>query len=85
MSSFTDPSNLLQALPALTKPAGPVRVPSSESTGKIKTAKSRKRVNTAEKRASHNAVERQRREALNGRFLVRIACEHFRLVISASS
>lgn len=34
--------------------------------------KSRKRVNTAEKRASHNAVERQRREMLNGRFLVRI-------------
>jgi hypothetical protein len=32
--------------------------------------KSRKRVNTAEKRASHNAVERQRREMLNGRFLV---------------
>lgn len=36
---------------------------------KVKTAKSRKRVNTAEKRATHNAVERQRREALNGRFL----------------
>ena len=32
--------------------------------------KSRKRVNTAEKRASHNAVERQRRELLNTRFLV---------------
>lgn len=31
--------------------------------------KPRKRVNTAEKRASHNLVERQRREQLNGRFL----------------
>ncbi len=30
----------------------------------------RKRVNTAEKRASHNAVERQRRETLNSKFLV---------------
>jgi len=40
------------------------------SGSKVKTAKSRKRVNTAEKRATHNAVERQRREALNGRFLV---------------
>jgi hypothetical protein len=29
----------------------------------------RKRVNTAEKRASHNAVERQRRETLNSKFL----------------
>ncbi|KAF5393353.1 hypothetical protein D9757_000547 [Collybiopsis confluens] len=28
-----------------------------------------RRVNTAERRASHNAVERQRRETLNGRFL----------------
>lgn len=37
--------------------------------GKATKTKSRKRVNTAEKRASHNAVERQRREQLNGRFL----------------
>lgn len=37
---------------------------------KPKATKSRKRVNTAEKRATHNAIERQRREALNGRFLV---------------
>lgn len=39
-------------------------------TGKTLKPKSRKRVNTAEKRASHNAVERQRREMLNSRFLV---------------
>jgi hypothetical protein len=30
-----------------------------------------RRANTAERRATHNAVERQRRETLNGRFLVR--------------
>ena len=32
--------------------------------------KSSRRANTAERRATHNAVERQRRETLNGRFLV---------------
>lgn len=31
-----------------------------------------RRANTAERRATHNAVERQRRETLNGRFLVRL-------------
>jgi len=31
-----------------------------------------RRANTAERRATHNAVERQRRETLNGRFLVRV-------------
>lgn len=44
--------------------------------GKATKTKSRKRVNTAEKRASHNAVERQRREQLNGRFLVRLVALH---------
>ena len=33
--------------------------------------KPNRRANTAERRATHNAVERQRRETLNGRFLVR--------------
>ncbi|KIO20237.1 hypothetical protein M407DRAFT_81803 [Tulasnella calospora MUT 4182] len=33
--------------------------------------KTSRRANTAERRATHNAVERQRRETLNGRFLVR--------------
>jgi hypothetical protein len=42
----------------------------ANKTAKPTKSKSRKRVNTAEKRASHNAVERQRREMLNGRFLV---------------
>jgi len=32
--------------------------------------KSSRRANTAERRATHNAVERHRRETLNGRFLV---------------
>ncbi|KAJ3755424.1 hypothetical protein EV360DRAFT_25091, partial [Lentinula raphanica] len=31
--------------------------------------KSTRRVNTAERRATHNAVERARRETLNGKFL----------------
>jgi hypothetical protein len=38
----------------------------SAITGKRKTAR---RANTAERRATHNAVERARRETLNGRFL----------------
>ncbi|KAK7028642.1 BHLH domain-containing protein [Favolaschia claudopus] len=37
--------------------------------GAKRTAKATRRVNTAERRATHNAVERQRRETLNGRFL----------------
>jgi hypothetical protein len=32
--------------------------------------RSSRRANTAERRATHNAVERARRETLNGRFLV---------------
>ncbi|KAJ7629408.1 hypothetical protein DFH06DRAFT_1225611 [Mycena polygramma] len=40
------------------------------SAGGVKrTLKMKQRANTAERRASHNAVERQRREALNARFL----------------
>lgn len=38
--------------------------------GVKRTSKTTRRVNTAERRATHNAVERQRRETLNGRFLV---------------
>jgi len=37
--------------------------------GAKRSVKNTRRVNTAERRASHNQVERQRREALNGRFL----------------
>ncbi|KAJ7262767.1 hypothetical protein B0H12DRAFT_1069202 [Mycena haematopus] len=41
-----------------------------DSAGGVKrTLKMKQRANTAERRASHNAVERQRREALNARFL----------------
>ena len=36
------------------------------------TKRSSRRANTAERRATHNAVERLRRETLNGRFLVSI-------------
>ncbi|KAJ7326299.1 hypothetical protein DFH08DRAFT_336524 [Mycena albidolilacea] len=36
--------------------------------GVKRTAKPNRRANTAERRATHNAVERQRRETLNGRF-----------------
>jgi hypothetical protein len=39
--------------------------------GVKRTTKPSRRANTAERRATHNAVERQRRETLNGRFLVR--------------
>lgn len=43
---------------------------SSSTTAPAKPkSKPRKRVNTAEKRHQHNAVERQRRETLNGKFL----------------
>jgi len=40
----------------------------NSSSGVVKRKPSR-RANTAERRATHNAVERQRRETLNGRFL----------------
>ncbi|KAJ6617952.1 hypothetical protein B0H10DRAFT_1947937 [Mycena sp. CBHHK59/15] len=41
----------------------------SSAGGVKRTLKLKQRANTAERRASHNAVERQRREALNARFL----------------
>lgn len=46
---------------------------SLSAAGVKRTSKTTRRVNTAERRATHNAVERQRRETLNGRFLVRVA------------
>jgi hypothetical protein len=51
-----------------------LKSPSSASTASSATAaqekrKTSRRANTAERRATHNAVERQRRETLNGRFL----------------
>ncbi|KAF7313264.1 Macrophage erythroblast attacher isoform 1 [Mycena kentingensis (nom. inval.)] len=41
----------------------------SSAGGVKRTLKMKQRISTAERRASHNAVERQRREALNERFL----------------
>lgn len=45
-----------------------VSIPRAPGSGPMKP-KSRRRVNTAEKRVQHNAIERQRRETLNGKFL----------------
>ncbi|KAJ7099724.1 hypothetical protein C8R44DRAFT_747645 [Mycena epipterygia] len=42
---------------------------SATAGGVKRTTKPNRRANTAERRATHNAVERQRRETLNGRFL----------------
>jgi hypothetical protein len=44
--------------------------PSLSAGGAKRPSKTTRRINTAERRATHNAVERQRRENLNGRFLV---------------
>ncbi|KIM54780.1 hypothetical protein SCLCIDRAFT_64742, partial [Scleroderma citrinum Foug A] len=45
--------------------------------------KASRRANTAERRATHNAVERARRETLNGRFLVQpVRSEGFGIVLS---
>ncbi|KAJ3724445.1 hypothetical protein EV361DRAFT_1031652 [Lentinula raphanica] len=43
--------------------------PSPDNFAGGKKRKQNRRINTAERRATHNAVERQRRETLNGRFL----------------
>jgi hypothetical protein len=45
-----------------------IRQPANAAAAQMKRKPSR-RANTAERRATHNAVERQRRETLNGRFL----------------
>ena len=50
-------------------PSATNSLPSPLSSNQAKRKPSR-RANTAERRATHNAVERQRRETLNGRFLV---------------
>ncbi|PCH37680.1 hypothetical protein WOLCODRAFT_87539 [Wolfiporia cocos MD-104 SS10] len=46
-----------------------VTTPTSAVPGGGSKRKPSRRANTAERRATHNAVERQRRETLNGRFL----------------
>lgn len=62
--------------PNLTYSGSPTNLTTDHSTEtknvSTKTAtksKPRKRVNTAEKRHQHNAIERQRRETLNGKFI----------------
>nr|UBR88886.1 transcription factor bHLH3 [Ganoderma lucidum] len=65
-----EPDNSVQtlALPPPVDGAVPASSTSSTSTAQPKRKPSR-RANTAERRATHNAVERARRETLNGRFL----------------
>ena len=61
-----DPSN-----PQINPPSTPPTTLTTTLTTTLATKrKPSKRANTAERRATHNAVERQRRETLNGRFLV---------------
>ena len=71
------PSNL----PALALPASPEQLsnqaPQQSSASSQMKRKPSRRANTAERRATHNAVERQRRETLNGRFLV---CKTFHFI-----
>ena len=60
-----------------TSPVQTLNLPSSDANNASAPAAANKRkpsrrANTAERRATHNAVERQRRETLNGRFLVSI-------------
>ncbi|WWC60449.1 uncharacterized protein I303_103021 [Kwoniella dejecticola CBS 10117] len=61
--------------PSSTHSFAPIAAPtlptiSNKNTTTTKTkSKPRKRVNTAEKRSQHNAIERARRETLNGKFL----------------
>ena len=66
------PSNSVQtlALPPPAEGAAPAQSTSPNNAAQPKRKPSR-RANTAERRATHNAVERARRETLNGRFLVR--------------
>ncbi|KAJ4483464.1 hypothetical protein J3R30DRAFT_3698280 [Lentinula aciculospora] len=52
---------------SIADPANADPLPDNIAGGKKR--KQNRRINTAERRATHNAVERQRRENLNGRFL----------------
>ena len=47
--------------------------PTATNTVQQIKRKPSRRANTAERRATHNAVERQRRETLNARFLVSLS------------
>ncbi|KAJ7859588.1 hypothetical protein B0H13DRAFT_1128422 [Mycena leptocephala] len=59
---------LATPLPSNTKDLQP-GTGTNNAGGVKRTTKPSRRANTAERRATHNAVERQRRETLNGRFL----------------
>ena len=67
------PDNAVQtlALPPPVDGAQSAQSTSPNSTTAQPKRKPSRRANTAERRATHTAVERARRETLNGRFLVR--------------
>ncbi|ESK91701.1 macrophage erythroblast attacher isoform 1 [Moniliophthora roreri MCA 2997] len=58
-----------QNLPSNDSTNGSSNTNNSNATGNTGKRKPSRRANTAERRATHNAVERARRETLNGRFL----------------
>jgi len=60
------PPQISESLPDANPDSNSATIPPAPA-GKRKPSR---RANTAERRATHNAVERQRRETLNGRFLV---------------
>ncbi|KAJ7807980.1 hypothetical protein B0H14DRAFT_3763031 [Mycena olivaceomarginata] len=62
------PTSLTPAMPTFINFTGEDGVVGLAASGK-RTSNTTRRVNTAKRRATHNAVERQRRETLNGRFL----------------
>ncbi|KAG8922298.1 hypothetical protein FRC00_007588 [Tulasnella sp. 408] len=59
----------LTAKNAVTAPTTGTAAANASTNGGPVRRKTSRRANTAERRATHNAVERQRRETLNGRFL----------------
>ena len=72
------PAQSVQTLALLPSDQSSAPSTNNSSPGALSSAnpqakrKPSRRANTAERRATHNAVERQRRETLNGRFLVRL-------------
>ncbi|KAJ7614945.1 hypothetical protein FB45DRAFT_1109294 [Roridomyces roridus] len=69
-SSSVPPHTPSPALPTFLHYTGEPTVKSEPGDGGVtRTAKPSRRINSAERRATHNAVERARRETLNGRFL----------------
>lgn len=81
MAAHANPMIKKEAMDAATAAAAAAAMAEKKKTlakagaPKKERTRIRKRVNTAEKRASHNAVERQRRETLNSKFLVSGACD----------